>query len=245
MTTEPDNRRRSDLLLAGSLCCVFGAVCMYYSLWLFPIYAPLLLAAFVMGVIALAKGRVWSGLGLFLTASIVPALLFIVLLILPSGRELQNRIDEWRGGAPSFSTTDQEISLGETATTPTFELNVQTVRRRRRVGSLFRGETPSPGAVYLVVTWGYKNISAAPVPPRRKPKVTLLSPTGRVYHADVPANKAVAAGALIRGIAASSVNPGIEIRRVDVFEVPKSVAGNAGWQVEIAADQRVAVQAGK
>jgi len=232
---------RSKFMLAGSLCCGLGVACMFYSPVAFPLYTPLFFCALVIAVIMMAKDRLWSGLGLLLITTTTPGILLLLLVVIPSGEEIQDRFKEWRSPIVAVTDSDQVVTIGEQATTVIFELSVTSVSRRRRVGSLLRGETPSPGAVYLVVTWKYRNISERPVQPRSKPTISIISPRGALYVADIPANSAVRRGRILSGAAASSVNPGIEIEEVNVFEVPKGDVGKDGWQIAIKADEQIDV----
>lgn len=241
MTVEEKNRGDFRLLQAGGGCCVLGAACMYYSAWLFPFYGPLFLAAFVMGIIALAKGRVWGGLGLVLSASIVPGILFVLLISLPSGQELKDQIARALQPSVEISSTDDIISVGEPFTTPKFELEVVSVSQKRRVGTLFRSKTPSRGAVYLAVRWQYTNRADVPLLPRHKPGLVLVAPDGATYAADVSATAVSEKRTVFKGAMAGSVNPGIQVRTTDIFEVPRKAIRQLGWRALLTADEKVAV----
>jgi hypothetical protein len=237
---ESGNRKT---IYTAILCCIIGAACMYWSVLLFLVYAPFFLIAFVLGIIILVKGRVLIGLAISLIASIMPGLLFVILVVLPNENKIEDFVGDWRGKIGKTALVmDQNTVIGENITTPKFELKVISTKTSRFVGSVFRHIKPSSGAIYFTVTWQYKNISNKPILPRLKPVITLVSPRGDSYHVDIPASRTISRNELIKGVTANSINPGIIIKRTDVFEVDKKTAKENGWEAIIKADELVGVR---
>jgi hypothetical protein len=70
----------SGVLNGGAICLVFGLLLIHLSSFLFFIYGPLLLAAFVLSILAMAKERVADGFILLVATLILPVIVLVVSL---------------------------------------------------------------------------------------------------------------------------------------------------------------------
>lgn len=62
---------RRGVLIAGWICLALGFACMIYSMWLFFIYVPLYVAAFILGVVGMFQRRLLGGLGLIMATVVL------------------------------------------------------------------------------------------------------------------------------------------------------------------------------
>ncbi len=237
---EPGSRKT---IYTAIICCILGVACMYWAKWLFLIYGPLFLIAFVLGIVVLVKGQVLAGLGVSLASSVLPGIMFVILFIIPNKDNIEGFVNEWSGKAGlSALVIDQHSTMDKKITTPKFELEVFSAKNYRFIGKIFRHVKPSSGAIYFAVKWQYKNISSKPIPRLGKPTMILISPDGNSYNEDIPASRTLSQHDLIKGVSANSINPGIVIKRTAVFEVGKKVAKQNGWKAIIKADELVEVK---
>lgn len=69
-------------IIGGWVCFCIGIVLMYLSMWSFFIYVPLLIAAFILSIVAMSQKRVASGISLILATIIIPSSLGLYLFTL-------------------------------------------------------------------------------------------------------------------------------------------------------------------
>jgi hypothetical protein len=74
---QPEMRRRKATARAGEICCVLGLGFIVLSPAWFFVFAPLLLLAFILGIIAVAQGHLRSGIGTLLATLILAPLLLV------------------------------------------------------------------------------------------------------------------------------------------------------------------------
>ncbi len=86
---DTKTNRRSAALIGGWVCLSFGLGLMLISLLSFFIYAPLLLAAFALCIVAIAQRRVAGGVALLLVTLIVPPCLFLGLGVYRANKVMQ------------------------------------------------------------------------------------------------------------------------------------------------------------
>jgi len=234
--SEPKNVGKRKTIYTAILCIILGAACMYWSIWLFFVYGPLFLIAFILGIIVIVKGQVLAGLAITLATSVLPGFMFLVLVVLPNETEIRGFVAEWSGKAGmSELVIKHEAAIGQKVITPKIELELESVK----IGTLLRHAKPSHGAIFIAVEWKYKNISDKPITPIMKPVLKLVSPNGETYNTDVRATKIVSK--MLKIIAVNSVNPDITVNLVSVFEVDASTAKMDGWQAIINADELIRV----
>lgn len=72
MSKEEKTHVKQGALIGGWVCFFLGSGIMYFSLWAFLLYGPILLAAFVLSISALAQRRIIGGVLLMLAVIISP-----------------------------------------------------------------------------------------------------------------------------------------------------------------------------
>ena len=70
---------KQGAVIGGWVCFGVGILFMFHSLWAFIFYVPLFLATSVLSIVAMAQGRVRSGLTLLLCCVIIPPIAFVCL----------------------------------------------------------------------------------------------------------------------------------------------------------------------
>ena len=78
-------RQRSGAALAGWLCLALGMILMVLSLGLFILYGPLILAAFILSIVAMAQRRIASGVVLLVVSLAVPTTSWLGLVVFKVG----------------------------------------------------------------------------------------------------------------------------------------------------------------
>lgn len=179
MTTQPNPNNPKGLIIASWL--MIGLTCLVslipgigFATWL--IAAPVLLVTFILGIVTLTKGGTLQGILILLTSLIAaPIFLFLAPIITTAGAVAAA---EASSSGPSGYTTSSSSSstsstssqpqptsapqykVGETISTPGLDITVLTAQKRGRLGNEFFSSSPSEGAVYVAVTWQYKNASS-------------------------------------------------------------------------------------
>jgi hypothetical protein len=84
--TEPKTIIQTNVqqgaIIGGWVCFSLGIIFMYLSMWSFFIYVPLLIAAFILSIVAMSQRRVTSGIILLLASIIIPSSLGLYLFTL-------------------------------------------------------------------------------------------------------------------------------------------------------------------
>jgi len=238
--SKETNTGKRKTIYTALLCVILGAACMYWSIWLFFVYGPLFFIAFILGIVVIVKGQVLAGLTITLATSVLPGIMFLILVVLPNKTEIRSFVAEWSGKAGmSELVIKHEAAIGEKVVTPKIELELESVKRKRRIGTLLRHVKPSHGAIFIAVKWKYKNISDKPISPIMKPTLNLISPNGEFYNTDVRATKI--GSKMLKVIAVNSVNPDITVNLISVFEVDHATAKMDGWRAIIKADEPICI----
>jgi len=135
-------------------------------------------------------------------------------------------------------TTEEkkQWKIGDTIKTEKFDLIVNSVKYKGRVGGEFLNEKASDGALFVIVNFRYKNITREPVSAFNVPDVKIIDPNGTeydeasgatiYYHTEINLNKK----------AISDINPGITQKDATVFEVSNDLWKNKGWKLLVKAD---------
>ncbi|MEI7842091.1 MAG: DUF2628 domain-containing protein [Gallionellaceae bacterium] len=135
------------------------------------------------------------------------------------------------------------ITTGQTFQTKQLELKVASVKLLSAVGDLDLGQSRAPqGAVYVAVSWQYKNISHKPIGAFSLPQISLIDPNGAEYEADIGASAEYAMQVSSNEKILSDLNPGVTTTTNDVFEVSQELASRGGWRVLVKADRNVMVE---
>lgn len=145
------------------------------------------------------------------------------------------------GNEASQPAKEVEIKVGDTITTPKFEIKVLSVNKMRRiVANEFSESVAADGGTYIAIQWEYKNISKKPINMTwSKPSVGIIDPDGAKYSADLGATMTYATIAEPTTKVVSNLNPGIKIKDADVFEVAEENLAKPGWKIAIEADRNV------
>ena len=78
MNTESQKNVKQGAAIGGWVCLILGIALMKHSLLWFWVYGPLFLAAFVLGIAALAQKRILSGILLLLSAIATPIIFLLI-----------------------------------------------------------------------------------------------------------------------------------------------------------------------
>ena len=133
-------------------------------------------------------------------------------------------------------------SVGETFTTPKFEIQIQSAQLRSSVGDSIFASKSSDGAAYVAVRWTYKNISGRPISSFSTPSIHLKAADGTKYDADLGASASYSTELDLDTKALSDLNPGIRSTDADVFEVSRELFNPKSWRIVVDADREVEVQ---
>lgn len=128
------------------------------------------------------------------------------------------------------------IKIGEPFKTDKFIITVSKIATRNSVGSGFFAVNSSEGGMFVTVEWNYKNISKRPISSFNTPTMSLISPDGAEYTADIDATSSFATELNLDSKILSDLNPGIKVRNAKVFEVSKTNFVPKEWVLRIHAD---------
>lgn len=137
---------------------------------------------------------------------------------------------------PSSSESHQLSYVGDTVNNGTFEFQIESVEVVQELTSTFSRLRPADDAVYIVVVWNFRNVSAEPVSASDQPRLKLLDGAEVEYAADVEASSTAALATGISRKYVSNINPNIRVRDVDVFEVSKSLFSLSDWRILVRSD---------
>jgi hypothetical protein len=79
MTAETNQQTKQGSVIGGWICLVLGAAFMFWTLFSFILYLPLFLAAFVLGIVAIAQRHLWHGIPILLLSVVIPLVLGVGL----------------------------------------------------------------------------------------------------------------------------------------------------------------------
>jgi hypothetical protein len=72
MTTNIGVTAKQGAMVGGWVCLGLGTILMVWSLFLFFLYGPLFLAAFVLGIVSIAQKRIANGVAILLFSVVIP-----------------------------------------------------------------------------------------------------------------------------------------------------------------------------
>ena len=134
------------------------------------------------------------------------------------------------------------IGIGQAFHTKRFQIEVNSVQLRSRVGGDFINDSAAQGAEYVAVAWTYENISDKPADAFSVPSVHLVDAHGTVYDPDIEASSVYATQINATAKALSNANPGIALTDGAVFEVSQQLFDPRTWTILVkSGDQRVTV----
>lgn len=134
------------------------------------------------------------------------------------------------------------IGIGQAFHTKRFQIEVNSVQLRSRVGGEFINDSAAQGAEYVAVAWTYENISDKPADAFSVPSVHLVDAHGTAYDPDIEASSVYATQINATAKALSNANPGIALTDGAVFEVSQQLFDPRTWTILVkSGDQRVTV----
>lgn len=185
-----------------------------------------------------------SNKGCWIAAAIVVGLAILIiggcavmggLFVAGAGKALEEVSDEIER---SNAIPEEITPLLETATTAKFAVSVTQTNTAQSLKSGFLESTPATGGMYVTVLWTYKNITAEPIGSFSTPSIYLLSPEGTRYEPDIDASGTFAAMSNADEKILSDLNPGIQVRAADAFEVSRDLyeSGKGEWKILVDGD---------
>jgi hypothetical protein len=129
------------------------------------------------------------------------------------------------------------IKVGDSFTTPTFEIQIRSAQTRTSVGESPFLSQPAEGGIYIAIQWSYKNISRTPVNAFALPTLHLIAPDGTKYDRDLEASSSYATELDVDAKILSDLNPGIRVVDADVFEVSSQMFDPSWWRILVDADE--------
>ena len=142
------------------------------------------------------------------------------------------------------SSTEQKASdyrVGNAINTDKFTISIDRVETRRSVGNVYLHKQASSGGIYVVVNYTYKNISNKPIGAFSLPRISLRSPDGSKYSADIDASSSHAVEIKQDEKIFSDLNPGIQTHGSQVFEVSEQMYSPTTWKIIVDADKEILV----
>lgn len=121
--------------IGGWVCFILGIVIMYFSLWTFILYVPLLFVAFILSVIGMVQGRILLGITLLLLTIIEPPIEWLVLAATRGDKFAQKYIPGYTEERMIDKQIIQQATSPEQPTPPVVALSEQAPSPQ---------ETPSP-----------------------------------------------------------------------------------------------------
>ena len=135
------------------------------------------------------------------------------------------------------ATEAPTTKIGDVLTTDKFEITVESVETRTKVGGQYFDSTPSEGGIYVVINWNYKNISDSPISSWSCPSLHIKDANGTEYDADIGATSSFATEIDLDRKVLSDLNPGISVKDAEVFEVSEELYQAGGFSVFVDADK--------
>lgn len=126
----------------------------------------------------------------------------------------------------------QYVQVNEPFAGEVLEVKVTNIEITDRVGGVLLNESSQGGVLYFVVKYTYKNISKSPT--HETPTISLVSPDGARYSADVSASVYAAGASEEYDVELlSELQPQVHSNDLEVFKVPQNMGEEDGWKVEI------------
>lgn len=142
---------------------------------------------------------------------------------------------------PSAEQKAPDYRVGDVINTDKFTISIDRVETRRSVGNDYLQKQASSGGIYVVVNYTYKNISNKPIGAFSLPRISLRSPDGSKYSADIDASSTYAMENQRDEKILSDLNPGIQTHGSQVFEIGEQMYSSTTWKILIDADKEVLV----
>lgn len=123
------------------------------------------------------------------------------------------------------------VKVGDSFSTPTFEVKILSAQPRSFVGNSLFTSHSAEGGVYVAIQWSYKNTSQKPVNAFSRPTIHLKAPDGTKYNSDIGASASYATELNNDAKSFSDLNPGIRVADSSVFEVSRQMFDSSSWRI--------------
>lgn len=131
--------------------------------------------------------------------------------------------------------------VGEPIRTEQFEITVNSVGEKSRVGGEYFSSNPSEGGVYLAIRWKYKNVTSKPISSFSAPGLKLIDINNVEYEPDIGASVCFASEVSSDEKFLSDINPGITIKSATVFEISNESLAKKGWRLLVDSDKGIEI----
>lgn len=132
-------------------------------------------------------------------------------------------------------------NVGQAVSTGDFEITIDQVSIRDKVGTQYFNITPSDGGIYVCVDYRIKNISEEPKSSFSFPSIKLQNSKGINYSSDFDASWHYSYERKDNDSkVVSDLNPGITVKDYSAFEIAKELYESDSWYVLI--DRKIKVK---
>jgi len=169
--------------------------------------------------------------------------ILIIIIAISSGKnESGNEKSKTEKAAASEESPKVLPKPGETVKTEKFDITLTGIQPTNWVGNQFMSEKPAEGAIFIIVSMKYKNISNKSIGSFSQPSFKLVDPSGNRYDSASAASIAYSTVSNQTKKALSDLNPGISVTEADVFEVSSELWQKSGWKLNVDADDDITFQ---
>lgn len=165
------------------------------------------------------------------------AVIFVIICFIIIGTAIASSGDNEKSESTGKNNTQTVYSIGETFKTSKYEITIDSVKEKTKVGTQYLNSTPADGGVYVAVEFSYKNISDEPIGMFNFPSINLIDSKGTKYSYDVSASSYYATETDPDRKIVSDLNPGIKVKDSKVFEISKEDYANGEWKISIKTDK--------
>lgn len=136
-----------------------------------------------------------------------------------------------RQQTPRVEPVRPTVKVGDSFSTPTFEVQILSAQPRSSVGNSMFASHSAEGGIYVAIQWSYKNTSLKPVNAFSRPTINLKAPDGTKYNPDIGASASYATELNNDAKVFSDLNPGIRVVDATVFEVSRQMFDSSSWRI--------------
>lgn len=167
----------------------------------------------------------------------------IAIAAISSGGNNENpRIVDSNSQETTQTETETIYKVGDTLATNKFEIKITDVKTATHVGGEYFNTEPSDGGIYVIVEWECKNISDSPVSAFGCPSIKLVDKNNVKYDSDINATSYYATEVNLDRKILSDLNPGINVKDAQVFEISEDAYNAGGFSVLVDADQDFSIE---
>lgn len=134
-------------------------------------------------------------------------------------------------------------NVGDVVPADDFEITIEQVSVRDKVGTEYYNIVPSEGGIYVCIDYKIKNVSDEPHSSFAFPSVKLQNSKGTKYSHDYDASVHYRYEKKDRDTKiVSDLNPGITVKDYDTFEISKELYEGDSWYVLIDSKTKVKIK---